>query len=71
MPGEEAKIFPIPQEDVLIVQIKHPTYEWFEDLNLQWVSVPFVSSINYEGRGLRKQTFILITIKVLALRVEE
>eukprot|EP00026_Physarum_polycephalum_P000479 Phypoly_transcript_00480.p1 GENE.Phypoly_transcript_00480~~Phypoly_transcript_00480.p1 ORF type:complete len:1057 (-),score=141.02 Phypoly_transcript_00480:1379-4549(-) len=53
MPGEEAKLFSIPQEDVLVVQIQHPKYEWFEDLKLQWFAVPFVSNIGLTCGGVQ------------------
>lgn len=44
MPGEEAKVFSIPPEEILTVQIMHPTFDWFDELNLQWFAVPFVTS---------------------------
>ena len=45
MPGEQAKVFSIPQEDVLVIQINHPRYEWFAHFDLQWFAIPLVSSI--------------------------
>lgn len=53
MPGERAKVFPIPLEEVLIVQISHPNYDWFGDLSLQWVGVPFVANLGLTCGGIQ------------------
>ena len=46
MPGEQAKMFSIPQEDVLVIPINHPRYEWFAQFDLQWFAIPLVSNIS-------------------------
>lgn len=53
MPGERAKVFPIPLEEILIVQITHPNYDWFGDLYLQWVGVPFVANLGLTCGGIQ------------------
>lgn len=46
------KCFPIPQEFVLEVPLKHPEFNWFEDLHLQWYAVPIISEMKLEIGGI-------------------
>ncbi|CAF0772283.1 unnamed protein product [Brachionus calyciflorus] len=42
--GQDPELFEIPYELVLEVNIQHPFYEKFKDLNLKWYCVPGVSN---------------------------
>jgi nitric-oxide synthase, bacterial len=44
--------FDIPRPDVLEVPLRHPEFEWFEDLQLKWYAVPIVSDMRLEIGGL-------------------
>ncbi|RWS27093.1 nitric oxide synthase: salivary gland-like protein [Leptotrombidium deliense] len=50
--GEDPQLFPIPEELVLRVPLKHPKYEWFQDLNLEWYALPAVSSMLLDLGGI-------------------
>ncbi|XP_046719546.1 nitric oxide synthase, inducible-like [Silurus meridionalis] len=50
--GEDPELYEIPAELILEVQIEHPRYEWFKDLNLRWYAVPAVSNMLLEIGGL-------------------
>uniref|UniRef100_A0A3P8XJ45 Nitric oxide synthase n=1 Tax=Esox lucius TaxID=8010 RepID=A0A3P8XJ45_ESOLU len=50
--GNDPELFEIPQDLILEVQITHPKYEWFKDLNLKWYGLPAVSSMLLEVGGL-------------------
>uniref|UniRef100_A0A8C7FMP3 nitric-oxide synthase (NADPH) n=1 Tax=Oncorhynchus kisutch TaxID=8019 RepID=A0A8C7FMP3_ONCKI len=50
--GNDPELFEIPQDLILEVQITHPKYGWFKDLNLKWYSLPAVSSMLLEVGGL-------------------
>ncbi|MFC7322094.1 nitric oxide synthase oxygenase [Halobacillus campisalis] len=44
--------FDIPREIVLEVELRHPEYEWFQDLQLKWYAVPFISDMRLEIGGI-------------------
>ncbi|GGK31825.1 nitric oxide synthase oxygenase [Caldalkalibacillus thermarum] len=46
------KWFEIPEELVLEVPIRHPEYDWFEDLNIKWYAVPIISDMCLEIGGI-------------------
>uniref|UniRef100_A0AAR2M090 Nitric oxide synthase, inducible n=1 Tax=Pygocentrus nattereri TaxID=42514 RepID=A0AAR2M090_PYGNA len=50
--GEDPELFEIPPELILEVQMEHPQYEWFKDLNLRWYAVPAVANMLLEIGGL-------------------
>ncbi|XP_072909368.1 nitric oxide synthase, inducible-like [Hemitrygon akajei] len=50
--GQDPEIFEIPPELILEVELEHPTYEWFEDLNLKWYALPAVANMMLEVGGL-------------------
>ncbi|XP_008546993.1 nitric oxide synthase, salivary gland [Microplitis demolitor] len=50
--GHDPDYFDIPSELVLEIPIKHPTYEWFEELQLKWYALPAVSSMVFDCGGL-------------------
>ncbi|XP_066586894.1 nitric oxide synthase, salivary gland [Prorops nasuta] len=50
--GHDPDYFDIPPELVLEVPLVHPTFEWFEKLNLKWYAVPAVSGMAFDCGGL-------------------
>ncbi|XP_047348938.1 nitric oxide synthase, salivary gland isoform X3 [Vespa velutina] len=50
--GHDPDYFDIPSELVLEVPLSHPTYQWFEKLNLKWFAIPAVSSMVFDCGGL-------------------
>ncbi|KAL6471479.1 hypothetical protein MHYP_G00201290 [Metynnis hypsauchen] len=46
--GADPELFEIPPELILKVQMEHPQYEWFKDLNLRWYAVPAVANMLLE-----------------------
>ncbi|KAL7832163.1 hypothetical protein AOLI_G00297110 [Acnodon oligacanthus] len=50
--GADPELFEIPPELILEVQMEHPQYEWFKDLNLRWYAVPAVANMLLEIGGL-------------------
>uniref|UniRef100_A0AAY4C5Z4 Nitric oxide synthase n=1 Tax=Denticeps clupeoides TaxID=299321 RepID=A0AAY4C5Z4_9TELE len=50
--GNDPELFEIPDDLILEVQIIHPKFEWFKDLNLKWYGLPAVSSMLLEIGGL-------------------
>ncbi|MFE1245079.1 nitric oxide synthase oxygenase [Fictibacillus sp. NPDC058756] len=47
------KLYELPEDAPLEVDIRHPEYEWFEDLQLKWHGVPFISDMSLEIGGIR------------------
>ncbi|KAF7700372.1 hypothetical protein HF521_003330 [Silurus meridionalis] len=50
--GEDPEMFELPPELILEVEMEHPQYEWFKDLNLKWYTLPAVSNMLLEIGGL-------------------
>ncbi|KAK2831743.1 hypothetical protein Q7C36_016829 [Tachysurus vachellii] len=50
--GEDPELYDIPVELILEVEMEHPHYKWFKDLNLRWYAVPAVSNMLLEIGGL-------------------
>uniref|UniRef100_W5KSD2 Nitric oxide synthase n=1 Tax=Astyanax mexicanus TaxID=7994 RepID=W5KSD2_ASTMX len=50
--GEDPELFEIPPELILEVEMEHPHYEWFKDLNLRWYALPAVANMLLEVGGL-------------------
>lgn len=44
--------FPIPQEEVLEVAIRHPEQPQVEELALKWYAVPIISSMRFQMAGI-------------------
>ncbi|MBM4763236.1 nitric oxide synthase [Bacillus sp. B15-48] len=49
------KVFDIPEELILEIPIRHPEYDFFEDLQLKWYAVPIISSMRLEIGGIDYQ----------------
>jgi nitric-oxide synthase len=45
-------LFEIPSHDVLEVNLEHPRYSWFKDLDLKWYAVPIISNMALEIGGI-------------------
>lgn len=50
--NQTPKFFEIPKEKVLEVPLIHEDYKWFEDLNMKWYAVPFISDMRLEIGGI-------------------
>ncbi|ARI78893.1 nitric oxide synthase oxygenase [Halobacillus mangrovi] len=50
--GKEPQWFDIPEEKILEVPLRHPEYDWFEDLGLKWYAVPIISDMELEIGGI-------------------
>lgn len=53
MEDEEPELFEIPDGLVLEVPIRHPEYDWFEELGLRWYAVPVVADMRLEIGGIQ------------------
>ncbi|XP_050717213.1 nitric oxide synthase, salivary gland-like [Eriocheir sinensis] len=45
--------FELPDELVLRVPLKHPKYDWFAEMGLEWLAVPAVSSMMLDVGGVQ------------------
>lgn len=54
--GNLPEMFELPADCVLEVPIRHPRFDWFEELNLRWHANPAVSDMCLEIGGLRYTT---------------
>ncbi|CAG9783566.1 unnamed protein product [Diatraea saccharalis] len=50
--GKDPDYFEIPRELVMEIHMTHPTYEWFEELELRWYALPAVSSMRFDCGGI-------------------
>ncbi|KAJ0180348.1 hypothetical protein K1T71_003752 [Dendrolimus kikuchii] len=50
--GKDPDYFEIPRELVMEIHMTHPTYSWFEELNLRWYALPAVSSMRFDCGGI-------------------
>ncbi|XP_045781881.1 nitric oxide synthase-like protein isoform X1 [Maniola jurtina] len=50
--GKDPDYFEIPRELVMEIHMTHPTYEWFEELQLRWYALPAVSSMRFDCGGI-------------------
>ncbi|OAH54775.1 nitric oxide synthase [Domibacillus aminovorans] len=52
MNEQRPRLVDIPDKLLLEVPIRHPDYQWFEDLQLKWYAVPMVSDMKLEIGGI-------------------
>jgi sulfite reductase alpha subunit-like flavoprotein/nitric oxide synthase oxygenase domain/subunit/hemoglobin-like flavoprotein len=52
VPGQEPKMYHWQPEEVLEVQIEHPTVPEFKDLGLRWYAIPVISNFSVHIGGL-------------------
>ncbi|MFJ7186501.1 nitric oxide synthase oxygenase [Lysinibacillus xylanilyticus] len=50
--GREPQLFPIPDEYVLQVPLRHPESSQVEKLGLKWYAVPIISSMRFQMAGI-------------------
>lgn len=50
---EEPKLFEVPDDLIVEVPLRHPEYDWFEELGLRWYDVPVVSNMRLEIGGIQ------------------
>ena len=43
--GSKLHCYPLPEDSVLRVRLRHPKYSWFETLGLEWYALPAVSNM--------------------------
>lgn len=48
----EPKLFHLPKEIILEIEINHTGYDWFKELSLKWYAVPIISNMAYEVGGI-------------------
>jgi len=49
---EAPVVFDLPKHIVLEVAIKHPQYNWFEELGLKWYALPAVANMKFDVGGV-------------------
>lgn len=49
---QEPELFEVPESAISEVRLRHPEYEWVEDLRLRWYDVPVVSNMRLEIGGI-------------------
>ncbi|QPC48322.1 nitric oxide synthase oxygenase [Mangrovibacillus cuniculi] len=52
---ETPRLLEIPNNLILEVSIKHPEFQWFEDLQLKWYGVPMIADMKLEIGGIEYQ----------------
>jgi nitric-oxide synthase len=52
VPGEPPQLYDIPEDAILEVELRHPQYEWFAELDLRWHAVPAISNMRLEIGGI-------------------
>lgn len=52
VPGEKPRVYDLPREAVLEVDLKHPEFDWFEELGLKWHALPAISNMRMEIGGV-------------------
>ncbi|CAH2074435.1 unnamed protein product, partial [Iphiclides podalirius] len=50
--GKDPEFFDIPREIIMEVEMEHPRYEWFKNLDLRWYALPAVSGMRLDCGGL-------------------
>ena len=50
--GKKPQVFEIPKKHVVEVEIVHPEYERFKELNLKWYAVPIISDMRFDCGGI-------------------
>jgi len=50
--NQEPELFEVPESAIGEVRLRHPEYEWFEELGLKWYDVPVVSNMRLEIGGI-------------------
>lgn len=50
---QDPELFEVPESVRGEVRLRHPEYDWFEDLGLRWYDIPVVSNMRLEIGGLQ------------------
>jgi nitric-oxide synthase len=53
LPGKEPQWFELPPELIQEVPLSHPRYDWFEELELKWYSIPAVANMAFDIGGIQ------------------
>lgn len=51
--GHDPDYFDVPKEYILEIPLTHPTFEWFEELDLKWYALPAVSNMMFDCGGIQ------------------
>jgi nitric-oxide synthase, bacterial len=51
--GGPLRMFPVPDDAVLEVPVRHPDFAWFAGLGLRWYAVPVISDMYLDAGGIR------------------
>lgn len=52
MPGAPPKLYELPRELCMEVELEHPDHRWFADFGLRWYVLPAVSEVMFSCGGL-------------------
>lgn len=52
MPGQEPKLYSFKPDDILEVEIEHPTIPGFQELGMRWYAVPAISNFRMDIGGI-------------------
>ncbi|MCW2504237.1 MAG: nitric oxide synthase oxygenase [Actinomycetia bacterium] len=52
VPGEQPRLFDLPEDAILEVPLHHPDHRWFIELGLRWHAVPAISNMRLEIGGI-------------------
>lgn len=52
-PGRAPRIFELPADAALEIDLTHPEWPWFAELGLRWYAVPVISNMALEIGGIR------------------
>ncbi|MBD2498596.1 nitric oxide synthase oxygenase [Nostoc sp. FACHB-280] len=52
VPGMEPKLYEFPQEEILEIDIEHPTIAEFKSLGLRWYAIPAISNFRLDIGGI-------------------
>ncbi|XP_026329114.1 nitric oxide synthase-like isoform X2 [Hyposmocoma kahamanoa] len=50
--GKDPEFFELPRDIIMEINLEHPLFEWFKDLDLRWYAVPAVSNMKLDCGGL-------------------
>ncbi|MBE9004318.1 nitric oxide synthase oxygenase [Fortiea sp. LEGE XX443] len=52
VPGVEPKLYELPQDEILEVEIEHPTIAEFKSLGLRWYAIPAITNFRMDIGGI-------------------
>lgn len=52
LPGQQPRLFELPDDIILEVPLSHPVYPWFAELDLKWHALPVISDMRLDIGGV-------------------